>query len=277
MAVILKRPQQPKQPAKKKVMIAFPCYTGTNDTLTTRSLLNEIVDLASHGIECGFIDEVGNGLISHSRSKFIARFLESDFTHLMFIDDDVCWLKGSIRGLLSHDEDFVCGLYPRRTDPLTFNFRSQEEEGKDLTVNDKDLIEGIWGVPFGFACLSRACCEKMVDAYQNLEFQAERGRTPDGKDVPGIKAWHVFGDYFVPGPPGEPPVLLGEDYAFCQRWRDIGGKVYVDPHVQMGHTGRKTFYGKLGEIFQAAPGEAAAPDDQFEKDMDDLNKKEAAA
>lgn len=260
MAVILKRPQQPA-PAKKKVMIAFPCYTGTNDALTTRSLMNEIVDLASHNIECAFIDEVGNGLIAHSRSKFIARFLQSDFTHLMFIDDDVCWLKGSIRGLLSHDEDFVCGMYPKRTEPLTFNFRSQEEEGKDLTVNDKDLIEGIWGVPFGFVMLSRACCEKMVDAYKNLEFEAEGAKTPDGKDVPGFRAVHLFGDYYVQRQDGRPPVLLGEDYAFCQRWRDIGGQVYVDPHVQMGHTGRKTFMGKLGDIFVVPPDEQPAPDE----------------
>jgi hypothetical protein len=40
---------------------------------------------------------------------------------------------------------------------------------------------------------------------------------------------------------------LSEDYAFCQRWRDIGGKVYLDVNIPMGHVGPKMYHGCLGE------------------------------
>ena len=32
---------------------------------------------------------------------------------------------------------------------------------------------------------------------------------------------------------GEP---LGEDFSFCYRWTQIGGKIYVDPNIDMGIT-----------------------------------------
>lgn len=252
MAVILKKAPNAPKPAKR-VMIAMPNYTGTVDMLTLRSLCADIADLAAHGIGCSLIDEIGNGLIGDVRAKFVARFLaDKEFTHLMMIDDDVSWLQGSIRGLLAAEEEFICGLYPRRSDPLTFNFRA-DYDGKDgvLNVNDKGLIEGIWAVPAGFMLLSRAACEKMVAAYPHLIFESEKVQDVNGKYVGGYTAHALFDPYFLSQGEGRPPVKLGEDYAFCQRWKDIGGKIYVDPAVIMGHTGRKTFLGKLGDVFIA--------------------------
>jgi hypothetical protein len=248
MAIVLKKPKPPTLPS---VLIAIPCYTGDVKMLTMRSLLSEIVLLGNKGYRTHLIDEIGNGLIADVRAKFLARFLDEgkEFTHLVMIDDDVCWEPGGLLKLIEAGEDFVAGMYPRRTDPLTFNFRSAMEDGEGLTLNDKGLLEGVWGVPFGFVCLSRACCQKMVEAYEDLAFQAERGRDPLGNIVPGMKAWAVFDPYRVSETNGD-VTKLGEDYAFCQRWRDIGGKVYVDPSIAMGHTGIKTFRGELGTWFE---------------------------
>ena len=33
---------------------------------------------------------------------------------------------------------------------------------------------------------------------------------------------------------------LSEDYAFCRRWRDIGGKVFVDVDCKLTHLTRQT-------------------------------------
>lgn len=253
MAVILKKPAPTETVKKPKIIIAIPAYTGEVHMLTMRSLMADVAQLSFKGIHAYLIDEIGNGLIADVRSKFVARFLEDkDATHLVMIDSDVCWLPGSLPRLIEHNEEFVCGLYPRRSDPISFHFRSALEDGKGLDVTDKGLLDGVWGVPFGFVCLSRACCEKMVDAYENLAFHAERGRDPEGNDVPGMKAWALFDPYFVDNPDGS-RTKLGEDYAFCARWRDIGGKLYVDPSISMGHIGLKTFQGQLGEFFESAP------------------------
>jgi hypothetical protein len=36
-------------------------------------------------------------------------------------------------------------------------------------------------------------------------------------------------------------LLLSEDFYFCKRWRDIGGKLFVAPWVRLTHSGNYTF------------------------------------
>jgi hypothetical protein len=40
---------------------------------------------------------------------------------------------------------------------------------------------------------------------------------------------------------------LSEDYAFCRRWRDMGGKVWVDLNCKLTHMGQHLFGGDLAE------------------------------
>jgi len=37
------------------------------------------------------------------------------------------------------------------------------------------------------------------------------------------------------------PRYLSEDWYFCQNWLDIGGKVFIDTRVQLGHIGAVAF------------------------------------
>jgi hypothetical protein len=50
----------------------------------------------------------------------------------------------------------------------------------------------------------------------------------------------------------------GEDYSFCKRWRDMGGQVWVDPSISMGHLGTKIWKGRLADCFVAPPAQDAA-------------------
>jgi hypothetical protein len=40
---------------------------------------------------------------------------------------------------------------------------------------------------------------------------------------------------------------LFEDYAFCRRWRDIGGKIWVELQCNLLHLGQHHFRGDLAE------------------------------
>jgi hypothetical protein len=42
---------------------------------------------------------------------------------------------------------------------------------------------------------------------------------------------------------------LSEDYTFCKRWRDMGGKVWLDKSIRLDHIGRKMFKGDVSKIF----------------------------
>lgn len=230
---------------KKKplhVCIALPSYTGQVWASTMQSIVSDVMLLASKGIRCTMNVKTGNADIADCRAMLVAEFLAGEeFTHLLFVDWDVTWPQGGLPRLLSHNVDMVCGLYPKRSDPVTFDFRSEFERGADMQfqLTDKGLME-VWGVPAGFLLVKREALEKMAEAYEALSFKVEH------KHIAVTKAWDLFETYRL-----EDGAKIGEDYAFCQRWRDIGGKVYIDPGIPMGHIGYKVFQGSLGHTLEA--------------------------
>jgi len=40
---------------------------------------------------------------------------------------------------------------------------------------------------------------------------------------------------------------LSEDYAFCRRWQQAGGKIYADVNTTLGHVGNLPFSGCLND------------------------------
>ena len=221
-----------------KVMVAIPAYTGTIHLGTMRSLFTDLLALQARGDQWTVQDECGNGLIAHARALIVAQFLKSECDVLVFVDSDVCWQAGALLKLIDYPVDMVAGLYPQRRDPINFclNWTAQGELWADPETG---LLESN-GVPAGFMKLSRTQLEAMVEQYTDTEFYCE--------NAPGQKAWHLFGDYRI----GKH--LMGEDYAFCRRWRDMGGRIWVDPEIEMGHVGFKTFPGHLGQWLKGRQG-----------------------
>ncbi|HRY07254.1 MAG TPA: hypothetical protein P5114_09045 [Hyphomicrobiaceae bacterium] len=215
----------------QSVMLAIPAYTGSINLLTNRSLMVDALALASAGVSLSLNDEVGNTLIEDMRAQMLHDFLESDATDLVFIDNDVAWPAGALPRLLSHPVDLVGGIYPQRKDPITFSVRTKE---KDVYPVDAETglveVEGLHG---GFLRITRACAEKMVDAYPDCLIELK------GKVIPDL-----FARFKVPGTHRK----LGEDYAFCQRWIDIGGTVYLDAGFNMAHIGLKAYIGQFGKF-----------------------------
>jgi GT2 family glycosyltransferase len=53
------------------------------------------------------------------------------------------------------------------------------------------------------------------------------------------KIWHLF-EFTL-----ENHVLWGEDYTFCRKYRQAGGKVWIDPDIMLHHTGKMTYTGRF--------------------------------
>lgn len=216
----------------KHIWIAIPAYTGCIHLGTMRSIIADMLKLAERGDRVTIFDESGNAMIGDCRGLICSKFLEGDGTHLVFVDADVSWEVGALVSLVDRDKDFVAGLYPQRRDPI--NFCVQWLPKPELELED-GLVE-VAGVPAGFMCLSRPMLEKMIAHYPDTQFHCDQ--------APDSTAYDLFGPYRI----GR--IKFGEDYAFCRRWRDIGGKVWIDPEIRMGHCGYKTFMGSVGEWLQ---------------------------
>lgn len=214
-----------------KIMVAIPAYTGTIHLGTFRSLFTDLLALQERGDSWEVHDECGNALIADARALIVAQFLASDCDTLVFIDSDVSWEAGALLKLVDYPVDMVAGIYPQRKDPI--NYCVKWKGTGELWADPATGLLEVEGVPAGFMKLSRKQLEAMVEQYPDTEFYVE--------NAPDQKAWALFCDYRI----GKHK--MGEDYAFCRRWVDMGGKVWVDPEIKMGHIGNKTFVGHLGD------------------------------
>lgn len=206
-----------------------------------RSIIADMLALADRGDKVTIFDESGNAMIGDCRGLIVARFLESDATDLVFIDSDVSWEAGALLKLVDHPVDFVAGIYPQRRDPINYCVQWVQERAELWADPETGLLE-VAGVPAGFMRLSRSMLEQMVDHYSDTAFYCA--------EAPNQTVHALFDPYRI----GK--LKFGEDYSFCKRWRDIGGRVWVDPEIRLGHCGFKTFTGSLGDWLRNRPLEA---------------------
>lgn len=227
--------------AGKHIVIAIPAYSGTVHVGTMRAIISDMLLLMKAGNLVTLIDDCGNAEIADSRARIAKQFLESSGDVLFLVDHDVVWPVGALKKLVEYHVDCVAAVYPQRKDPIEFSLRFIREREELWGDPETGLLE-VDAVPSGFLCLSRAMLEQMTEAYR-AELECHRGDE---------KKSHVA--LFDPYREGK--MKLSEDYAFCKRWRDIGGKVWVDPEIRMAHIGNKSFEGHLGDMLRSRTGEA---------------------
>lgn len=230
---------------KKHIIVSIPAYTGMIHCATMHSLLHDITQLilAKHAVE--ITEEVGCADITRCRAMIVAKFLANKAaTHLVMIDSDVCWDRGGLLKLVESGVDFVSGAYPKRVGDGT-SYHMIMKDGPQ-SLSPKGLME-VEAMPAGFMCLSRSMLERMVEKYPETKFSF--------REVAGGVAWDLFDAYWITDEIGLRH-KLGEDYSFCRRWRDMGGQVWCQPSIAMGHLGTKMWHGRLSDSFQAV--EAAA-------------------
>lgn len=214
----------------RKVLIAIPAMDGTIHMGTMRALMAEMLGMLELKWTYDLFEVVGCSLMEDARNLCVSRFLGSDFENLVFLDHDVTWAPGAMIRLLNKPVDVVAGAYRHRTDPETYPVKWLTERDELWADPETGLLE-VEAVPTGFLRISRAAAERMRDACDWYH----DAKAPDGK------SWTMFDRIR-----DENHQKWGEDFAFCKRWRDLGGKVWLDPEIEMGHIGNKTFTGTIG-------------------------------
>jgi hypothetical protein len=224
--------------AARHIVIAIPAYTWTVYLPTMRSIIADMQTLISRGDKVTIYDESGSTDLPDARAVAAAHFLhETDGTHLVSVDNDVCWQAGGLVRLVDAGVDLVAGVYPKRRDPLEFPVRYIKDRAELWADPETGLLE-VECVPGGFTCVTRSMLERMTTAHPDLVFRSSRY----GADTP------ICGLY---EPIREDGMRIGEDFSFCLRWRALGGKVWVDPDITMAHMGNKAFTGCFGDWLRA--------------------------
>lgn len=206
------------------LLIATPCYGGMATLPYLRSLLETQEDLLRAGVDFDLLLTDKESLITRARNTSATRFLETPFRKLLFIDSDLEFSPRDVAALWNHDLPIVGASYPwKKLGAVTTVW-------KDSRMVPLDNLEGLTQVDFlgtGFLMIDRGVLEELQGHVQDFD---EAGR-----------CWNFFGTYVTQGETWKDRCFLSEDYAFCQRAKDRGYKIIVDPSIRLIHHGTHGF------------------------------------
>lgn len=219
------------QPATgKKVLLAIPTYDSP-DAGHTFALARSREALTEVGIQSALLILQGNVHVDDARNSIVRDFLESDCTELVFLDADVCWEPMALVQLCQRDVEIVGGVYP---------YRREGSDHMPVRMMDggevRDGLREVEGLPTGFMKIKRCVFEQM-----NRPWYFDK-----------IYPTTLFFDRPAPD---EDHTRWGGDIDFCNRWREMGGKLYADEELRLGHVAKVTITDSLAAHLRRLKGE----------------------
>jgi hypothetical protein len=210
-----------------RVHICMPCYGGMLTESTFMSYIKWANTCRQLGIDWTMETMTNESLISRARNTLTAKFLHNkESTHLMFIDADIGWEPWHLLVMLNRDVDVIGGLYPMKSLPVKWCVNGFEgaEEGPDG-------LQEVSKTGTGFMLIKRHVFEKLDAHPATKPFINDIGLPVELN--PYMKTYF---DTAV-----RENRYYSEDWTFCENWRDLGGKVWVDKRVLLKHTGTYVF------------------------------------
>jgi hypothetical protein len=201
----------------------------------------------------------GDALITRARSRLAAQFLaHPQATHILFCDADIGFAPQNLFRLLEADKDLAGGVYPAKQIDWEKARAAAKADVADLQAasvsyvirflptpgNTVEVDDGMAKAAYvgnGFMLIKREAMQRIVDAHPEL-----RARMGDMADSLGAEAVMVFETMIEP----ETGQYLSEDYAFCRRWRDLGGEIWADMESPLIHVGHAAYSGSLVRAMQ---------------------------
>jgi|TARA_R100000030_G_scaffold100815_1_gene94834 GT2 family glycosyltransferase len=222
------------------IFFATPCYGGMLTDQFFLSMFRASQTLMRHGINFRVTTLRNESLVTRARNILTAMFLESDCSHLLFIDSDIEFDSDSILRALAYDKPIMAAAYPKKALPIQYaiNFKFQDIDTKQVRV-ENGAVE-VLDASTGFFLIKREVLEKMIQAYPELHY-----RNDSNIDEKYNKYCYALFDTWLDPDDNR---YLSEDYTFCRRWQKIGGEIWLDPNTKLNHVGSYTFEGDVGKI-----------------------------
>ena len=201
-----------------------------------------------------------SSLVTQGRNLSVGSFMESKHTHLLFIDSDIDFEAKSIQAMVDKDKDVISVPYPMKTfnwDKMFANFKDGKIKNPiELAMNgntypmrlpneDNFNIENgcieVSHSPTGCMLIKRSVIEKMIEKYP--EMRISQPTIINGKPVEKPFLYNFFDTMFNP----VDHTYMGEDFAFCKRWKDIGGKCHAIIDQLITHVGEHQYSGRFAD------------------------------
>lgn len=227
-------------PSPVSVMFGTPCFGGQLFLPYHLSMLKTLDYLRKNdiGYMSKYID--ADSLVPRARISLFGQFLSSTATHLLFIDADIDWHARDVLRMMKADKPVVAAIYRKKKQAVEYPMNFFPETFSNLPYDPESGCFEIKDAPTGFLMIRKDAALRMAEAYADRRCMIGEG----GWDAECNR--NTF-DLF-PCLTDADGMYLSEDYGFCRLWQRIGGKVWMLPDVELGHTGKDRFAGKISDI-----------------------------
>lgn len=198
--------------------------------------------LKKHNYSPGYACVWHNPYIQMARNKLVEQFLNSDCDIFMFVADDVEFSPEDLLRVVETPGKVVAGAYRVKAEKEHYPvYINRGPNGIPLTRFDGCI--SAQRVQTGFLRIHRSVFEEIILNYPELAYYG----TKDGQRVGGSHDFFPQGVY--------KHKWIGEDYAFCDLWTGIGGKIWIVPDINIIHyEGEESYPGNYHEYLKALPG-----------------------
>jgi hypothetical protein len=201
-----------------------------------------------------------SSLVTQGRQLCVSGFMESDCTHLLFIDSDISFNFKMIERMINYDKDICLVPYPIKG--LDFDkIKKRIKEGCDIdprvlgnqytmSVPDPSSVKVENGFievergPAGCMLIKRSVIDALIKEYP--EFTINQHTLIDGKLVTRKHMYNFFDTYWNK----DDKTYTGEDFYFCKLCKHAGIKMYALVDEYISHHGEFSYTGRLLDEFK---------------------------
>ena len=164
-----------------------------------------------------------DALVQRARNDIFKLAHDNQVDDLVFIDCDQDWNPSDFFKLLEHDVPIVAAPVVKKSDEPQYNVKLLG----DYVIQENGLVE-VDGVGTGFMRIRKDAINAIWDVSE--EYREKHKPEP-------IRM--VFDVKLIDGE------IWAEDIVFCDKWVKMGGKIYIDPSIDCGHSGEKRWVGNF--------------------------------
>jgi len=202
-----------------------------------------------------------SSLVTQGRNLCVSAMFEDEkkYDYLLFIDSDIDFSFELIMKMINKDKDVIAYPYPLKTidwNKLHKNRINRNENDPEIyskygytwpiKLENKNSIEVIDEVaevthaPTGCMLIKRSVFETMMEKFPELKII--QPTILNGKMTERPYFYNFFDTYHEP----ETKRYYGEDFGFCKRWAEAGGKCHIlVSEDYISHVGEYKYTGRI--------------------------------
>lgn len=242
-----------------KIFVATPVHSDVSIHYM-QSCLKFQQNCMKNGIMVSF-SLMKSSLVTQGRNLCVSCFFTEPhhYDYLLFIDSDIEFEFSTIIKMINKNKDVIAYPYPLKTidwNKLDVNRKRRNVEDPEMyskygytwpiKLEDRENIQVIDGVaevthaPTGCMLIKRRVFETMIDKLPHLRIN--QPTIMNGQMAEREYFYNFFDTYHEP----ETKRYYGEDFGFCKRWAEVGGKchILVDEDY-IAHVGEYRYEGRI--------------------------------